>query len=207
MQTIQRRRRNSGPRRRRRSSRARRGVGKPETFNVLGFAFIRGRSPTGQFLIHRKSLRDRVQAKLREIKEALRRRMDQSVPEQGKRLGQVVRGFFNDRAAPTNSRALAAFRHHVMDRWRGALERRSQVAHTIRARMTRLENDWLPKPSFTRKAQRSLRRQTPQPGTGCPNWAGPDPRGGRSAMSVPAAIRNRVSLSDLAIGEGCAMRK
>jgi hypothetical protein len=137
------------------------------------------------------------QAKLRQIKAALRRRMHQPIPEQRKWLGQVGRGFFNDHAAPTNSRALAAFRHHVMDRWRRALERRSQMAHTIWARMTRLENDWLAKPSFTPKAQRSLRRQTPEPGTGCPNWAGPDPRAGRSAMSVPAAIRNRVSLSDL----------
>ncbi|MGD0719999.1 MAG: hypothetical protein ABR970_03010 [Roseiarcus sp.] len=148
MQTIPRRRRNSGPRRRRRSSRARRGVGKPETFNVLGFAFIRGRSPTGKFLIHRKSRRDRVQAKLREIKEALRRRMDQSVPEQGKRLGQVVRGFFNDRAAPTNSRALAACRRRVTDLRRRTLRRRSQMDHTIWARTTRLENDRLPKPAI-----------------------------------------------------------
>jgi hypothetical protein len=87
------------------------------------------------------------QAKLRQIKEALRRRMHQPIPELRKWLGQVVRGFFNDHAAPTNSRALAAFRHHVMDRWRRTLGRRSQKDHTIWARMIRLENDWLPKPN------------------------------------------------------------
>jgi len=125
-----------------------RGVGKPETFNFLGFTFICGKSLTGKFLILRKSRRDRVQAKLREIKEALRRRMHQSIPEQGKWLGQVVRGFFNYHAVPTNSRALAAFRYHVSDLWRRTLRQRSQKDDTTWARMSRLANDWLPKPAI-----------------------------------------------------------
>ena len=130
------------------ANRERRGLGKPETFNFLGFTFICGKSLTGKFLILRKSRRDRVQAKLREIKEALRRRMHQSIPEQGKWLGQVVRGFFNYHAVPTNSRALSAFRHHVMDLWRRTLRQRSQKDDTTWARMSRLANDWLPKPAI-----------------------------------------------------------
>lgn len=63
--------------------RERRGLGKPETFNFLGFTFICGRSRRGGFLIKRKSRRDRVRAKLGEIKEELRRRMHQTLPEQG----------------------------------------------------------------------------------------------------------------------------
>jgi RNA-directed DNA polymerase len=128
------------------ANRQRRGDGKPETFNFLGFTFVCGKSRAGRFLIHRKSRRDRVQAKLLEIKEALRRRMHQSIPEQGKWLGQVVRGFFNYHAVPTNSCALAAFRYHVTDLWRRTLRQRSQTDNTTWARMTRLANDWLPKP-------------------------------------------------------------
>src|SRR6201998_2750513 len=72
--------------------RKRRGLGKPETFNFLGFTFICGRSRSGKFQIKRKTRRDRMRAKLREIKQALRRCMHRPIPEQGKRLGGVGRG-------------------------------------------------------------------------------------------------------------------
>ena len=74
------------------ANRKRRGLGKPKTFNFLGFTFISGKSRTSEFLIHRTSRRDHVWAKLMEIKEALRRRMRQSIPAQGKWLAQVVGG-------------------------------------------------------------------------------------------------------------------
>src|SRR6202022_1047078 len=67
-----------------------RGLGKPETFNFLGFTFICGKSRKGKFLIKRKTRRDRMRAKLRTIKEEMRRRMHQSIPQQGKWLRQVV---------------------------------------------------------------------------------------------------------------------
>ena len=51
-------------------SHARRGLGKPETFNFLGFTHICGRSfQNGKFQLKRKTRRDRMRAKLREIKE------------------------------------------------------------------------------------------------------------------------------------------
>jgi len=76
------------------ANREKRGLGKPETFNFLGFTFVCGRSRRGNFLLKRKSRRDRVRAKLKEIKEELRRRMHWPVPEQGSWLAQVIRGFF-----------------------------------------------------------------------------------------------------------------
>jgi hypothetical protein len=130
------------------ANRQRRGVGKPETFNFLGFTFICGKSLAGKFLIHRKSRRDRVQAKLLEIKEALRQRMHQSIPAQGQWLGQVMRGYFNYYAVPTNSRALGSFRHYVLRLWQRTLRRRSQKDNTTWERMTRLAGDWLPKPNI-----------------------------------------------------------
>src|SRR3984957_6295312 len=68
----------------------RRGLGKPETFNFLGFTFICGKTRAGKFQLQRKTRRDRMQAKLRKIKEALRRCMHQPIPAQGKWLGRVV---------------------------------------------------------------------------------------------------------------------
>ena len=59
------------------------------------------------FQLQRKTRRDRMRAKLTEIKEELRRRMHQPIPEQGRWLRQVVTGYFNYHAVPTNSRALA----------------------------------------------------------------------------------------------------
>jgi RNA-directed DNA polymerase len=76
-------------------NRKRRGLGKPETFNFLGFTFICGKSRRGKFLIHRKTRRDRLRAKLRMIKEEMRRRMHQPIPVQGKWLRHVIRGYFN----------------------------------------------------------------------------------------------------------------
>jgi RNA-directed DNA polymerase len=126
--------------------RKRRGLGKPETFNFLGFTFICGKTRAGKFQIKRKTRADRMRAKLREIKQEMRRRMHQPIPDQGKWLGRVVRGYFNYHAVPTNGRALEVFRHHVTDLWRRALRRRSQKDRTTWARMTQLADDWLPKP-------------------------------------------------------------
>ncbi|MGL3104594.1 group II intron reverse transcriptase/maturase [Bradyrhizobium sp. BR 1432] len=51
--------------------RKRRGLGKPETFDFLGFSFICGKTRSDKFQIKRKTRRDRMRAKLREIKEAM----------------------------------------------------------------------------------------------------------------------------------------
>jgi RNA-directed DNA polymerase len=126
--------------------RKRRGLGKPETFNFLGFTFICGKTRAGKFQIKRKTRADRMRAKLREIKESLRRCMHRPIPEQGKWLGRVVRGYFNYHAVPTNAHALGVFRHHVTDLWRRTLRRRSQKDGITWARMTQLVDAFLPKP-------------------------------------------------------------
>ena len=126
--------------------RAKRGLGKPETFTFLGFTFICGKSRRGYFLLKRKTRGDRMRAKLGEVKKELRRRMHQPIPEQGRWLRQVVTGFFAYHAVPTNHRALQAFRDHVQDLWRRTLRRRSQRDRTTWERITRLADDFLPKP-------------------------------------------------------------
>ncbi len=126
--------------------RAQRGLGKPETFKFLGFIFICGRSRKGKFLLKRKSRRDRMRAKLSKITEELRRRMHQPIPEQGRWLAQVIRGYFAYHAVPTNFRALSAIRHHVTRLWMRTLRRRSQKDMFTWERITKLANDFLPQP-------------------------------------------------------------
>src|SRR5271163_4190865 len=125
------------------ANRERRGLGKPETFDFLGFTFISGKSRNGKFLIHRKSRRDRVRAKL---KEELRRQMHGPVREQAEWLKQVVASFFQCHAVPTNVQALVAFRFHVVDLWQRTLRRRGQRHRMTWARIGRLADHWLPKP-------------------------------------------------------------
>ena len=126
--------------------RAQHGLGKPETFDFLGFTLICSRSRGGSFLLKRKTRRDRVRAKLAEVKLELRRRMHQTIPEQGDWLAQVLRGVFAYYAVPTNYAALADFRAQIVWLWRRALRRRSQKDGTLWDRMTKLANDYLPKP-------------------------------------------------------------
>jgi RNA-directed DNA polymerase len=88
------------------ADRERRGLGKLETFNFLGFTFICGRSRRGSFVLKRKSRRDLMRAKLKEIKEELWRQMHWPIPEQGSWLAQVIKGFFGYQAVPNNYAAL-----------------------------------------------------------------------------------------------------
>jgi RNA-directed DNA polymerase len=128
------------------ASRKARGLGKPETFNFLGFTFICGRSRRGRFLIKRKTRRDRMRAKLQAIKVELKRRMHWPVPEQGKWLKRTVAGHFQYFAVPTNIRALKMFRDEVIRRWLHALNRRSQTARMTFTRIGLLADYWLPRP-------------------------------------------------------------
>ena len=128
------------------ANREQRGLGKPETFKFLGFTFICGKSRKGKFLLRRKTRRDRMRAKLGEVKEQLLRRRHQTIPKQGEWLRQVVTGHYAYYAVPTNFRALSAFRRHVIDLWRRSLRRRSQRDHTTWERITAIADDWLPKP-------------------------------------------------------------
>jgi group II intron reverse transcriptase/maturase len=128
--------------------RAQRGLGKPETFKFLGFIFLCGCTRKGTFQLKRKSRRDRMRAKLREVKENLRQRMHQAIPAQGRWLAQVIRGYFAYHAVPTNYPALSAFRYHIERLWLRTLRRRSQKDSFSWERIRTLANDFLPKPKI-----------------------------------------------------------
>jgi RNA-directed DNA polymerase len=126
------------------ANRAARGLGKPETFNFLGFTLICGKSRRGKFLIHRKSRRDRVRAKLKDVKDKLRKRMHRPLLETGKWLAQVVRGFMSYHAVPTNFRAVDGFRDATLWLWRRALRRRGDRDQTNWDQLTKHAASRLP---------------------------------------------------------------
>ena len=130
------------------AGRKKRGLGKPETFDFLGFTHICSRCRRGSFQLKRKSRRDRVRGKLKEIKEELWRRMHWPIPEQGSWLAQVIRGFFAYHAVPTNFLALSKFRRQIIWLWLRTLRRRSQRDNTPWTRMAKLAADFLPEPKI-----------------------------------------------------------
>ena len=89
---------------------SRRGEGKPETFDFLGFTHICAKKRNnGRFTVLRQTIRKRLQAKLSEVKAELRRRMHDPVPEQGRWLRSVVGGHVRYYGVPMNGPALHPF--------------------------------------------------------------------------------------------------
>ena len=125
--------------------RAGRGLGRPETFDFLGFTHYCGTTRKGTFTIKRKSVAKRMRAKLQEIKMQLRQRMHDAVAEVGGWLRSVVRGWFNYHAIPGNSACLDQFRTQVQRLWQRVLRNRSQKGDCWTwDRMHRLIQRWLP---------------------------------------------------------------
>jgi RNA-directed DNA polymerase len=129
--------------------RKRRGEGKPETFNFLGFTHICGQTwKTGKFFVLRKTNRKRLLAKMKEVKRALRQRMHQPLAEVGKWLRSVVQGYFNYHAVPGNLASLRSFRLEIRKRWLRVLRRRSQRSGMTWELLARFAAQWLPVPKI-----------------------------------------------------------
>jgi RNA-directed DNA polymerase len=127
-------------------NRKRRGEGKPETFDFLGFTHISGKNSLGRFMVRRKTIRKRMRAKLREIKQQLRQRMHDPVRQTGQWLKSVVQGHFNYYAVPGNLKSLGVFRNRVLALWWRTLRRRSQKHRINWTRTLILATRWLPQP-------------------------------------------------------------
>jgi RNA-directed DNA polymerase len=127
-------------------NRKRRGEGKPETFDFLGFTHISGKNGLGRFAVRRTTIRKRMRAKLRQVKQQLRERMHDPVPQTGAWLQSVVQGYFNYYAVPGNLTSLGVFRNRVLVLWWRALRRRSQRHRISWTRTLTLAQRWLPPP-------------------------------------------------------------
>jgi group II intron reverse transcriptase/maturase len=124
--------------------RHKRGEGKPDTFNFLGFTHSCGKTRRGKFVVLRQTMRDRWQAKLKEVKTELRLRMHESIPDMGKYLRSVVSGHMRYYGVPFNACSISAFQQAVGRIWWRELKRRSQRTRLPWRRMQRYHTRWLP---------------------------------------------------------------
>ena len=127
----------------------RQGLGKPETFEFLGFTHIAGRNRQGKFQLIRRTSRRKRRAKQVRIAEECRRRRHDPVANQHRWLSSVLRGHYRYYAVPTNYRALDSFHHAVTETWHRSLQRRSQRAKwTVEKRQRFQERFPLPRPKI-----------------------------------------------------------
>ena len=124
--------------------RRRRGQGKPETFDFLGFTHICGRTKKGWFMVVRRTSKKRMAATLKALRRMLMRMRHAPVPMQGAWLRRVLQGYFNYHAIRTNLRRLRSFRTQVERAWMHALRRRGERHRMSWARMGLLIERWLP---------------------------------------------------------------
>ena len=108
------------------------------------FTHICAKSRNGRFWLRRITISKRMRAKLAEVKDQLKRRRHQPIPEQGRWLRGVVQGHLAYYAVPGNTDAVAAFRTQVTRHWYQALRRRSQRKRINWGRMSRIATRWLP---------------------------------------------------------------
>ena len=126
--------------------RRKRGEKKPETFTFLGFIHQCGTSPRGLFMVWRQTANKRMVAKLKQIKQTLRRRMHEPLDQIGAWLRSVSQGFYQYHAVPGNLRAMNTFRHRLRRLWRSTLRHRSQRPNAGWHRIGPLFDRWLPAP-------------------------------------------------------------
>ena len=126
-------------------NRAARGIGKPETFDFLGFTHICATSPrTGRFWLKRITIKKRMREKLKAVKVQIKQRRHLPIPVQGAWLASVVRGHQGYYAVPGNYEAVHEFRTQITRCWLKALRRRSQRHRLTWVRMNRIATRWLP---------------------------------------------------------------
>ena len=125
-------------------NRRRRGLGKPETLDFLGFTHYCAKDRKGRFQLGRKPVSKRMARTLKRIKEELRRRMHDGVDQTARWLGQVLDGWLNYFAVPTSYRFLGRFVQRLKVLWLRTLRRRSQKDRYSGDRMERLTAKYWP---------------------------------------------------------------
>lgn len=126
--------------------RRKRGEGKPETFDFLGFTHSCGKTRRGRFIIKRQTMMKRMRAKLQAIKAGLRERMHHKITETGRWLRAVVQGYLNYHAIPGNGQMMRTFCKEAKRLWLAATRRRSQKHRMPWSRFGKIANRWIPRP-------------------------------------------------------------
>ena len=126
-------------------NRRKRGEGKPETFDFLGFTHMCAKTRNrGWFLVRRKTVKKRLRAALKRIKTALRGRMHDPISEVGNWLRRVVLGYYRYHAVPGNCEAMRTFREDLIRNWYKVLRRRGQKRRINWQAFSPIVSLWIP---------------------------------------------------------------
>jgi group II intron reverse transcriptase/maturase len=112
-------------------NRKRKGKGKPETFDFLGFTHMCSKNRKGDFFLRRKTKGKKFKKKLKEVKDELRERMHERIKVTGEWLATVITGHTNYFAVPGNMDAVKEFYKQCMRQWHRTLRRRSHKAQKL----------------------------------------------------------------------------
>ena len=104
------------------------GLGRPQTFNFLGFTHYCGTLRNGTFTVKCKTITKRLIGKLQALRVEMKRRLHIPVREQQIWLSQVLRGHYGYFGVVGNHRSMEAFFKEVKLIWFKALRRRRQKA-------------------------------------------------------------------------------
>jgi RNA-directed DNA polymerase len=114
------------------------GVGRPGTFDLLGFTHYWGRSLRGYWVIKLKTAADRFSRAVRSMDQWCRDNRHLALSEQQQKLNEKLRGHYAYYGVTGNSGALSRFLWEVQRRWRKWLYRRSRTRSMNWARFRRL---------------------------------------------------------------------
>lgn len=121
-------------------------LGRPGTFDFLGFTHYIGRKRCGEVIVKRKTRRKRMIAQLKRIREELKKRMHDKPGATGMRLRKVVQGHINYYGVPFNSKSLSLFVDEVIQSWLWSLRRRSHRHRMNWERFKFYVKFWIPIP-------------------------------------------------------------
>lgn len=100
----------------------------PGNFDLLGFTHFWARSRKGNWVVKRKTAKNRFSRAVKAVGEWCRRNRHQPLGEQHRMLVLKSRGHFAYYGITGNAEALSRFRHEIGRRWKKWLCRRSQRA-------------------------------------------------------------------------------
>lgn len=112
-----------------RFTRPRPGHPAPETFDLLGFTWYWGQTPTKFWTVKTKTAGSRLSRALTMIADWCRRHRHDSIAEQAAKLKQKLQGHYAYYGRPGNYDSLSQFHRGVLRSWHQWLSRRSWTAY------------------------------------------------------------------------------